>query len=371
MTLTRREWICGAAALPLTARAAPSAPVAVARCNSYEKELEPVLGRMFDQLGGLGRLVRNKTVAIKLNLTGPPSQRLGRSPVGSTHWVHDRMIAATLYHLGRAGARRIRLLESPATVEPLPEHVLQAGWVPEDFASAASGVEFENTTWLGSRARYTRLKVPGRGHVFPAFDLNPAYEECDVFVSLTKLKEHYHAGITLSMKNVFGITPLTIYGDGSPQDRPGDRPRGGRGMLHRGQRQPPASAPPENDPGTPREDGYRLPRIVADLCAARPIHLALIDGIDTMAGGEGPWIKGSRFVHPGVLVAGTNCVSTDAVAAAIMGFDPSATRGTPPFEKCDNTMLLGEAHGLGACRLDQIEVRGTPVKDVRFDFRKA
>jgi uncharacterized protein (DUF362 family) len=128
---------------------------------------------------------------------------------------------------------------------------------------------------------------------------------------------------------------------------------------------------PENDPGTPRDDGYRLPRIVADLCAARPIHLAIIDGIESMAGGEGPWNKGARPARPGVLVAGTNCITTDAVAAAIMGFNPNATRGTAPFEKCDNTLLLGEAHGLGTCRLERIEVRGTPIRDARFDFRKA
>jgi uncharacterized protein (DUF362 family) len=281
------------------------------------------------------------------------------------------MIAATLFHLGRAGARRIRLLESPASVDPIPEYLLQAGWEPDDFISAASGVEFENTAWLETRTRYSRFKVPGRSHIFAAFDLSPAYEECDVFVSLTKLKEHFNAGITLSMKNLFGITPLTIYGDGAPKDQPGDRPKGGRGGLHRGHRQPAASALPENDPGTPRDDGYRLPRIVADLCAARPIHLAIIDGIESMAGGEGPWNKGARPARPGVLVAGTNCITTDAVAAAIMGFNPNATRGTAPFEKCDNTLLLGEAHGLGTCRLERIEVRGTPIRDARFDFRKA
>jgi hypothetical protein len=54
-----------------------------------------------------------------------------------------------------------------------------------------------------------------------------------------------------------------------------------------------------------------------------------------------------------------------------MGFNPTATRGTAPFEKCDNTLLLGEAHGLGTCRLERIEVRGTPIRDARFDFRKA
>ena len=39
-----------------------------------------------------------------------------------------------------------------------------------------------------------------------------------------------------------------------------------------------------------------------------PIHLAIIDGIETVAGGEGPWVNGFRTVRPGLLVAGTNCV---------------------------------------------------------------
>jgi len=33
--------------------------------------------------------------------------------------------------------------------------------------------------------------------MFRAFDLNHSYEECDVFVSIAKLKEHSTTGITL------------------------------------------------------------------------------------------------------------------------------------------------------------------------------
>jgi nitrous oxide reductase len=50
----------GAALLgPARSRAeAPAAPVALARCNSYGPEVLPTLRKMFDQLGGLGRLVK-------------------------------------------------------------------------------------------------------------------------------------------------------------------------------------------------------------------------------------------------------------------------------------------------------------------------
>ena len=211
--------------------------------------------------------------------------------------------------------------------------------------------------------------VPHGGYVFPAYDLNHSYEDCDVFVSLAKLKEHGTAGITLSMKNCFGITPATIYGSGAGVDEPSDLPKGGREMFHSGERQPPKSAPQENDPKSPREGGYRVPRIVVDLVSARPIHLAIVEGVKTVTGGEGPWMgRHVGGVSPGVLIAGTNPVATDAVCMTVMGFDPMADRGTPPFEKCDSTLRLAEAVGLGTRDLSRIEVLGTPIKEARFDF---
>ena len=49
-----------------------------------------------------------------------------------------------------------------------------------------------------------------------------------------------------------------------------------------------------------------------------------------MTGGEGPWIREDlQPAAPGVIVAGLNPVNTDAVAMAVMGFDPLAVRGTP------------------------------------------
>jgi hypothetical protein len=263
------------------------------------------------------------------------------------------------------------------TTEPLEEFMLQANWEPRDFLSAAPQVEFENTNYLGNGKKYSRFWVPGGGLMFKGYDLNHSYEDCDVFVSLAKLKEHTTAGITLSMKNCFGITPCTIYGDGAPEDEPGLFPHGGRGPFHAMNRLPPKSAPPPVNPnafssnGTEAQGGYSVPRVVADLVAARPVHLAIIDGIHTMTGGEGPWIEGRRHVQPGLLVAGTNCVATDAVGMALMGFDPMADRGTPPFETCDSTLRLAEQLGVGPRNLNQIEVLGTPIAKARFNFRGA
>jgi uncharacterized protein (DUF362 family) len=344
--------------------------VALARCASYGAELLPVLTGMFDQIGGLGRLVKGKTVAVKINLTGNPDSRLGYLPIGLTTWTHPSLIAATVYLMGRAGARRIRLLESPwKSAEPVEEFMAAAGWDPGIFTSAASNVEFENTNFLGFGRKYVRFPVPHGGHLFPAFDLNHAYADCDAFVSIGKMKEHLTAGITLSMKNCFGMTPCTIYGDGAPESEPGLVPLGGRNPIHMGTRQPSKSAPPEIDPKSPRQGGYRVPRCVADLVAARPVDLAIIDGIESQSGGEGIG-RNTRHVTPRVLVAGTNTVCVDAVGAAVMGFDPMADCGSTPFETCDSTLRLAEELGVGSRDLKRIEVIGARIGDVVFDYRK-
>uniref|UniRef100_Q01ZF9 DUF362 domain-containing protein n=1 Tax=Solibacter usitatus (strain Ellin6076) TaxID=234267 RepID=Q01ZF9_SOLUE len=373
---TRRQWLTTAAgALTGTWLArgaqAPTAPVAVSRCRTYDPaELVPALQTLFDQLGGLGRLVKGKTVAIKINLTGAPTYRIGHLPLEDTHYTNQHVIAATVHLMGKAGARRIRLLESPwSTADPVEEYILQANWEPRDILGAAQNVEFENTNYLGRAKKYSRMKVPFGGYIYPAFDLNHSYEDCDVFVSLAKMKEHATAGITLSMKNCFGLTPATIYGTGAGIDEPSVVPKGGRGMVHGGDRQPSKSAPAEKDPSTPRIDTYRVPRTVVDLISARPIHLAIVEGVKTMTGGEGPWVSGDlQAVAPGVIVAGLNPVTTDAVSMALMGFDPMADRGTPPFERCDSTLKLAEDAGVGTRDLKRIEVIGTPISQAVFDF---
>jgi uncharacterized protein (DUF362 family) len=373
---SRRHFLLSSSAFalaPALARGAsvPAGPVAVARCKTYDAaELVPTLQKMFDQLGGLGKLVKNKTVAMKINLTGAPTYRVGYLPLEDTHYTHPHVIAATAHLMSQAGARRIRILESPwATADPVEEYILRANWDPRDILSAGPNVEFENTNYLGQARKYSRMAVPFGGYMFPAFDLNHSYADCDVFVSIAKMKEHATAGVTLSMKNCFGITPCTIYGTGAGKDEPSLVPKGGRGIIHQGDRQPSLSAPSEKDPKAPRQDTWRVPRTVVDLVAARPIHLAIVEGIKTMTGGEGPWVNEEQLgVAPGVIVAGLNPVNTDAVAMSVMGFDPMATRGTPPFERCDSIVQLAEEAGLGTRDLSRIDLRGDTIAASRFDF---
>lgn len=381
MNGTRRDFLgaitmaagaCIARPTLLSALPAPASRVAIGLCPTYDRKVADVLSTMFDQLGGLGPLVRGKTVAIKLNMTGPANDKLKDMPLEMTQWVHPQVIGALLALLDKAGAQRIRLLESaPVGIKPLEEFMLSAGWQPKDFASAATRVEFENTNFLGSGKTYARFMVPGGGLLYKGYDLNHSYRDTDVFISLAKLKEHRTAGVTLSMKNCFGITPSTIYGDQVPEDEPNIIPIGFRSQMHNGSRTPPKSAPQPVDLVANKDPGYRVPRITADLVAARPIHVAVIDGIYTMTGGELPDLghtSRNRPIHPGVLIAGFNCVSTDAVATATMGFDPMADRGTPPFETCDSTLCLAEQLGVGTRDLNRIEVVGTPISKALFRF---
>ena len=372
-TLNRRELLAGILAAPVLgapAAAPPTAPVAIAKCASYDIDQLELLNRMFDQLGGLGGIVKNKSVTVKVNLTGSPGIKFQGMPLGVTHYTHPKQIAALTHLLDRAGARRIRFVESAwATSGPLEEYMMDSGWNVRQLKAVSAKVSFDNTNGLGTMKKYVKFAVPGGGEVFPSYTLNQIYDETDVFVSLAKLKNHATCGVTLAMKNIFGITPASIYGDDAGRDEPNEGPTKGRvSTCHLGKRQPAAIAAAEKDPSSSREPEHRMPRITAELVAARPIHLSLIDGIETVAGGEGPWIGGLRHIKPGVMIVGTNPVTTDTVATAVMGYDPRALRGQGAFKKCDNTLLLAEAMGSGSADLKRIEVRGESVANVLFPF---
>src|SRR6266576_4729869 len=75
MLVSRREVLGGLAAASLSlAKPAPVETVAIARCRSYDDDLAGKLSRMFDQIGGVSQLVKGRTVALKLNLTGNPKR---------------------------------------------------------------------------------------------------------------------------------------------------------------------------------------------------------------------------------------------------------------------------------------------------------
>jgi len=345
---------------------APLAPVSIVRCRDYGSELKPALALLFDGLGGLKRLVAGKTVAIKVNLTGGAREGFGGRSAGQTFQVHPSLVLACCHALAAAGARRVRLLEGWAGDLSADDFFRRCGWDLTALRALPAKVEFENTNNRGSFRSYSHLKVRHRPYIFPSFELNRSYEECDLLVSLAKMKNHFHAGLTLTLKNFFGATPIPFYGD----DAGSEQSRGGRGsVLHKGTGKPAPPAEPEVDPNSPRDDGYRVTRIPVDLVGALPpISLSVIDGIQTVQGGEGPWIKPLRVLDPHLLMAGLNPVCTDAVCAAAMGYDPLGESGSPPFYRGDNSISLAAQVGMGSADVSNIDVRGLSLREARFNF---
>ncbi len=57
---------------------ASASRVAVSCCKTdVPSELLPTMQKMFDQLDGLGQSIKSKSGAIKINLTGAPTYRVG------------------------------------------------------------------------------------------------------------------------------------------------------------------------------------------------------------------------------------------------------------------------------------------------------
>lgn len=380
-TFNRRDFLrAGAGALAAAAlrpaaaaepaAGSPNAKVAIVPCANYGREVKVALDRSFDLLGGIGGLVKGRTVTVKINLTGSNFKAILGRPVGESYMTHPATVMAMATAFFAAGARRVRLVESTNLNQPLEKTLVEAGF-DWNALRALGNVEAEDTRNLGRGRAYAALKVPSGGHLFESFELNHSYADTDVFVSLCKLKTHATTGVTLTMKNLFGITPNALYGD----DAPSENGLKGRGRLHdlKGwdTRENPA---PFDPPGskreffTPGDGGYRIPRIVTDVCGARPIHLGIIDGITTLNFAEGPWVKGptQKIATPRVLICGFDPVATDTVGTAVMGFpNIRAPRGVVPFGPGDNHLVMAEKARLGTCELARIEVVGQPIAKVR------
>ena len=361
---------CGSSggSTPINPPPAAASKVAIVACKDYGSSVQPALEQAFSLLGGIGPLVNGKTVTVKINLTndGAFENQFGRPP-GESFITHGATAIALASLLFQNGAQMVRFVDSVGFLNPLSDILTMAQWDVSTLLGIGN-VELENTRNLGSGTSYVQLNAPGGGYLFSYFELNHCYQDTDVFISMAKLKQHLTAGVTLSTKCLFGSTPNSLYGT----DAVSENAVGYRGRLH-GNGSPGWNSDPP--PGartdvTPTADaGERIPRIVADINGARPVHLAIIDGITSMSGGEGPWAPTAAFVTPGVMIVGLNPIATDAVGVAVMGYsDPQATRGTPPFQTCDNHLLLAEQAGVGTADLSKIDVLGMSIAQAMYPY---
>jgi uncharacterized protein (DUF362 family) len=332
-----------ATATDATTIAAPAARVAIAQATSYDRlVVRRQIRTLIDRIGGLDDLIRHRPrVAIKVNLTGGTSSRAlpGVAPIES-FVTHPEVVQALGEALREAGARELFIVES------VYERASYSQWGYDEVAQALDATLIDLNDPHPYRA-FATVPVGPDWLIYEQFVLHPLLQEIDTFISVAKLKCHWIAGVTLSMKNLVGLAPLQHY-----RLDPNDTYRS---AFH----------------GPEDETGVRVPRIVIDLNRVRPIHLALLDGIKTVEGGEGPWIESMAPVAPGVLIAGKNPVATDAVATAVMGFDPRGSYPASPFLHGDNHLNLAADAKLGTNRLDAIEVVGARIDDVRHRFRPA
>lgn len=298
---------------------------------------------MVDSLGGLADVVSpGDRVAIKTNLTGGTGSagQTRLNPVES-YLTHPEVVRALGELVLDAGARELLIVEA---VYEWDSYVV---WGYEDLAKDL-GATLIDLNATGPYGDYATVAPPGGGVIYPDYIFNHTLFDIDVFMSVAKMKCHWTAGVTHSLKNLFGLVPAQFYRLSTQHN-------------HRSEFHGP----------TDETAGYRVPRIIVDINKARPINFSLIDGIVTIAGGEGPWVQtyGPEALNAGVLFAGKNPVSTDAVATAAQGFDPTAPAMSVPFVRSDNHLELARAAGLGTNRLDEIEVLGYSIDDVKMDFK--
>src|SRR5262249_51223919 len=112
-SLSRRSLLGGGLALAGIGKlqAAPTSTVAIARCRTFDRQqIDQSLRAMFDQMGGIASLVKNKPAPIKLTLTGQP-QRFPIAPA-LPYRTNPAPVLPAAPLTARGGARRIRILET-------------------------------------------------------------------------------------------------------------------------------------------------------------------------------------------------------------------------------------------------------------------
>jgi uncharacterized protein (DUF362 family) len=133
---------------------APASRVAIVRCRDYAQYGQQ-LSNAFDQIGGLEKLVRGKTVALKLNLTGNPKNWPLTPEL--PYRTNPESVAATVHLFARAGARRVRMIES--FFPPDQDLSLWARYGLDVNAINNMGlpVVWENVQNLGNYKQYVRM----------------------------------------------------------------------------------------------------------------------------------------------------------------------------------------------------------------------
>ncbi|MBI1848073.1 MAG: DUF362 domain-containing protein [Candidatus Rokubacteria bacterium] len=248
-------------------RRPPSSRVAILPAIDYTRPLADVV------LSGLRlfRLdVRDRRVVLKPNL-------VEFDPAGVIN-THPTVVAAAIDAFRALGAREVLVAEGPGHRRDT-EYLLTASGL--HAALEARGVPYVDLNQDDVTRTRLLSSYTGLGHLY----LPETILDADLLVSMPKLKTHHWAGVTLSLKNMFGVVPGGVYG--WPKN-----------VLH----------------------WAGIAESILDINAALAMpRFAIVDGVVGMEG-DGPIRGGPRAV--GVLVMGEDWVAVDATAARLMTIDP-------------------------------------------------
>jgi uncharacterized protein (DUF362 family) len=278
----------------------PAPEVSIVRAGSYSKDLTSIVRQI---LRDHHVAVRAKRILLKTNLVEyHPARPIHTNPI---------FVAAVREAFLSLGAASVRIAEGPGHRRCTLDMAEAAGYfeaIPR-FETHFTDLNLDAVVRRPLSRGFSRLHEL----YLPQTALN-----CDLLVSLPKMKTHHWAGATLSMKNLFGLVPGAVYG--WPKN-----------PLH----------------------WAGIHECVAELHYLFPNRFAIVDGIEGMEG-NGP-ILGSS-IRSGVIVAGAYPPAVDATCCRIMGIDP---------EKVGYLQLVSRSSGWDMHRIVQ---RAEAIKNVRIPF---
>ena len=267
MVIPRRTAIASAVGAVSCRRApTPLAPVTIRKFANYQQELvQPIR----DILREHAVNIKEKRVVLKPNLVEfDPAAPINTNPL---------LVLAAFEAFTAEGAASVRIAEGPGHRRATLDLCDAAGYFRtiRNFESNFTDLNWDTTKPFRPTRRHSTLDE---------IHLPTTILDCDLLVSMPKLKTHHWVGATLSMKNLFGIVPGGIYG--WPKN-----------PLH----------------------WAGIPNVIAELEQIPVPRFAIVDGIDGMEG-NGP-IQGT-LKHAGVLIAGADFAAVDAACCRVMGIDP-------------------------------------------------
>ena len=289
--------------------------VRAVRCEytAGDEEVYRALKRATDPLDATWRrLADARRIGIKFNQEKPPDRVVTRHG-HRQQLVSDPVVRATIRLIRERTSAELFVvdvgIECHGRPEPLEECMTIHPVLRELDVPYVDGTT-DPVTWA---------KVPGGGLQFGSYPLPSASVEADAIVSVQKAKNHRFMGVTLSLKNLFGL----------------------------------ASIPPDGRPRAYYHHLVRLPYVLADLGRIYDPALNILDAMVCQAGEE--WGPGDDPRDCNTLIAGDHTVATDACVMHLMGHDPTADWPAPPFHRDRNHLLVAAQSGFGTVDLDEID----------------